>query len=145
MGFKKRPRKPLPPEADAFVENAPYRTTAPSPPEPAAPEPSPPEPAALAPPPKKLKKPRPTAKAKKSTKPKKDTPAEDIMDTPKTPASFRVPQGLLERARDVAAATDWSVNALIVEGLRAMVESEAERYRERFGEDVPPRRVLRKA
>ena len=61
------------------------------------------------------------------------------MGSAKTPATFRYPDGLLQRARDIAVATDYSLNDLAVAGLQAQVETVLRHYEDQFGEAVPSR------
>lgn len=55
-------------------------------------------------------------------------------------STFRYPVDVLDRARDVAAVTDYSLNDLAVEGLRSRVEDVCAEYQEKTGKPVPRRR-----
>ena len=61
------------------------------------------------------------------------------MGSAKTPATFRYPDALLQRARDIAVASDYSLNDLAVAGLQAQVEKVLRQYEDEFGEAVPSR------
>ena len=61
------------------------------------------------------------------------------MGSAKTPATFRYPDMLLRRARDIAVATDYSLNDLAVAGLQAQVGKILRQYEDQFGEAIPRR------
>lgn len=46
---------------------------------------------------------------------------------------------LLRRARDIAVATDYSLNDLAVAGLQAQVGKILRQYEDQFGEAIPRR------
>lgn len=124
MPFKPRPRKPLPPEAEAFIDAAPVRS-APEPPKPAA-------------------KPKPAVKPQAKPKPTSQKASAEIdMASAKVAATFRFPAALLERARDVTAATDYNLNEIAVEGLRRQVERVLREYESQVGSPVPLRQKMK--
>ena len=61
---------------------------------------------------------------------------------PKIPATHRLPENLLERAKDIAAVSNRDVTSLVVHGLEAEVRALLEEYEKLTGQPVPRRQVV---
>lgn len=140
MAFNNLPRRPKPdPNDPAFLEHERRSPDVATNTELAKGAPTEPEPSKPSKPSKARKR---SGSRRRTSEPKANSPVL-VLDGPTEHFSVRLPAALLDRARDLAAATDLTITDLIVRGMKAELEAKLALYRRKAGREVPVRTSLK--